>query len=73
MDHITSAYAALQVERERREALCALLQNTPHLPLLSEIETLLNAGLPPAKLYQQTLHHFGRASGLEIYRVMKTL
>lgn len=73
MDHITNVYTIWKAERERHEALCALFRNTAYQPRLSEIESLLNAGLPPAKFYQQTLHCFGRVSGLEIYRLLKTL
>ena len=65
-------YAAHQENLKLRRALQDLFDGTAYSDRLQEIHDIVKAGASPRVIYLDSLRHFGRKDGQEVYRMLKT-
>lgn len=69
---IGNFYAAYQENLRIQKMLHKAFAGTDFIDRLKEIEDVLRTGKTPKVLYLDSLRHFGRKNGQEIYRILKT-
>lgn len=65
-------YVAYQEDIRLQQALRAAFEGTVYADRLQEIQDLLKTGKTPKVLYLDSLRHFGRKAGQEVYRRIKS-
>ena len=69
---IGNFYAAYQENLKLQQILQEAFSGTAFTGRLKEIEEILKPGATPKVIYLDSLRHFGRKEGQEIYRILKT-
>lgn len=69
---IGNFYAAYQENQNLQKILRGAFAGTAFEGRLKEIEDILKTGTSPKVIYLDSLRHFGRKEGQEIYRILKT-
>ena len=72
MVNIGQFYAVYQEDIKLQRALEAVFGGTEYSDRLQEIQALLRPGASSKIIYLDSLKHFGRKAGQEIYRLLKT-
>lgn len=65
-------YAAYQENLKLRRTLQELFKGTVYSDRLQEIQDIVKTGASPRVIYLDSLRHFGRKDGQEVYRMLKT-
>lgn len=65
-------YAAYQENIKLQRAIETAFEQTEYTDRLQEIQELLRPGVSPKIIYLDSLKHFGRKAGQEIYRCLKS-
>lgn len=68
---IGNFYAAYQENHRLQQLLRDTFSNTAFADRLKDIEAIVKAGTSPKVIYLDSLRHFGRKDGQEIYRLLK--
>jgi len=71
MVDIGNFYAAYREDLKLQRILQEAFRDTPFLDRLNEIESIVKTGKSPKVIYLDSLRHFGRKGGQEVYRVLK--
>lgn len=69
---IGNFYAAYQENLKLHRMLQEAFSGTAFTQRLKEIEEILKPGASPKVIYLDSLRHFGRKGGQEVYRILKT-
>ncbi len=69
---IGNFYAAYQENQRLQKILREAFSGTAFAARLSEIEGIVKNGATPKVIYLDSLRHFGRKEGQEVYRILKT-
>lgn len=69
---IGNFYAAYQENQRLRRILQDTFSNTAFADRLKEIESIVKSGTSPKVIYLDSLRHFGRKDGQEVYRMLKS-
>jgi len=72
MVDIGQSYAAFQEHLKLRRALQAALEGTAYTDRLQELQEIVETGRSPKVIYLDSLRRFGRKSGQEVYRILKS-
>lgn len=68
---IGNFYAAYQEKHKMQQMLKEVFSGTAFMGRLEEIEEILKSGATPKVIYLDSLRHFGRKEGQEVYRMLK--
>jgi len=69
--NIGNFYAAHQEDQKLQQALRQVFSGTAFLDRLREIEQIIKGGTSAKVIYLDSLRHFGRKEGQEVYRILK--
>jgi len=69
---IGNFYAAYQENQKLQRLLQEAFSGTSFADRLNEIESIMKTGTSPKVIYLDSLRHFGRKGGQEVYRILKT-
>jgi len=68
---ISNFYAAFQENHRLQQILRDTFSNTVFADRLKDIEAIVKTGTSPKVIYLDSLRHFGRKDGQEVYRMLK--
>jgi len=68
---IGNFYAAHQEDQKLQQTLRQVFSGTAFLDRLREIEQIIKGGASPKVIYLDSMRHFGRKDGQEVYRILK--
>lgn len=68
---ISNFYAAYQENHRLQQILRDTFSNTVFADRLKDIEAIVKTGTSPKVIYLDSLRHFGRKDGQEVYRMLK--
>lgn len=69
--NISNFYAAYQENQRLQQILRDTFSNTAFADRLNDIEAIVKTGTSPKIIYLDSLRHFGRKDGQEVYRMLK--
>jgi len=69
--NIGNFFAAYQENQKLQQILQKAFSGTTYTDRLNEIESIVKAGTTPKLIYLDSLRHFGRKGGQEVYRILK--
>lgn len=68
---IGNFFAAYQENQRLQQVLQKAFSGTSYTDRLNEIESIVKTGTTPKLIYLDSLRHFGRKGGQEVYRILK--
>jgi len=69
--NIGNYFAAYQENQKLQQILQKAFSGTTYTDRLNEIENIVKTGTTPKLIYLDSLRHFGRKGGQEVYRILK--